>query len=358
MKSFRSIGSCMALILAVIVVFSLVISSAAVYLGDVDSSGRVTTADARIILRVAVQLETMEAPQANLADVNQDNRITTADARAALRMAVGLESLREQQTTEATLTEPATTEPVPDEPGATEPIPVEPASAACDNYAITAQVETYENGVLISSDQRTYAVKTETKSYGMYEDMTLRQYYTRSSAVFQDASGTPQDVACYVNNRYDSTGMIYDIYYIINYTKGEFIGFYDSVLKTVLKDEMENLIPRESLLPLFPSLEGTAAEPAVLDGQDCYYFVSTQEDGSQKAYYLVYDQGLSAYRPLAVSTVSADGSEETVLKITSFSQTPDAYFTVPDMTGTLVNDKNFLSKLDTITSFLTGLGLS
>ena len=352
MKSFRSIGGCIALILTAIVVFSLTISSAAVYLGDMDGNGSVTTADARAVLRVAVRLETLDAALASVADVNQDGLITTYDARQALRMAVGLAPLREQ----TTLAEPATTTPDPADPGVTEP--VAPSGIACENYAITAQVAIYENGVLTSSDERVYAVKTTTQSYGMYDDMTLRQFYTRSSAVFQDEAGTPQDVACYVNNRYDSTGEIYDIYYIINYTKGSYIGFYDSVLETVLKDSAEDLVPRETFLQIFPSLVGADVESAVWDGQACSLYQSVAEDGAQKTYYLIYDQNISAYRPLAVRTVSADGSEETVLEIVSFSQSPDAYFTVPDLPGTLVNEKNFLSKLDTITSFLSGLGIA
>ena len=59
--------------------------------GDVDLSGDVTAADARIALRAAVGLETLSAEQALNADADRDGSVTAADARLILRVAVGLE---------------------------------------------------------------------------------------------------------------------------------------------------------------------------------------------------------------------------------------------------------------------------
>lgn len=61
--------------------------------GDVDFDGVVTTADARIILRSAVALETVAPGTAAFfaADVDCDGVITTADSRTVLRSAVNLE---------------------------------------------------------------------------------------------------------------------------------------------------------------------------------------------------------------------------------------------------------------------------
>ena len=58
--------------------------------GDLNGDGRVTTADARAALRVAVKLEPQTALTLRLADLNGDGELTTADARAVLRKAVGL----------------------------------------------------------------------------------------------------------------------------------------------------------------------------------------------------------------------------------------------------------------------------
>lgn len=59
--------------------------------GDVDSDGKVTAADARMILRAAAQLETFDASQRENADMNNDGEITAADAREALKKSAGLE---------------------------------------------------------------------------------------------------------------------------------------------------------------------------------------------------------------------------------------------------------------------------
>ena len=58
--------------------------------GDLNFDGRITAADARIALRLAVGLEPGDATVRARADVDCDNRISAADARAILRAAVGL----------------------------------------------------------------------------------------------------------------------------------------------------------------------------------------------------------------------------------------------------------------------------
>ncbi len=65
----------------------------AVMMGDTDSNGAVTAADARLILRYSVDLEKFTQIQRTVSDVDQNNKITAADARAVLRASVGLEKL-------------------------------------------------------------------------------------------------------------------------------------------------------------------------------------------------------------------------------------------------------------------------
>lgn len=60
-------------------------------LGDVDGDGKVTAADARLVLRRAAQLVTFTADQDWLADVDDDGDVTAKDARIILRVAAGLE---------------------------------------------------------------------------------------------------------------------------------------------------------------------------------------------------------------------------------------------------------------------------
>lgn len=59
--------------------------------GDLDNDGKITAADARIALRLAVGLEEMTDSLAYAADIDGDNKVTAADARILLRIAVGLE---------------------------------------------------------------------------------------------------------------------------------------------------------------------------------------------------------------------------------------------------------------------------
>lgn len=58
--------------------------------GDVNNDGRITAADARLILRFSANLQRYTALQKEKSDVNGDGRITAADARIVLRLAASL----------------------------------------------------------------------------------------------------------------------------------------------------------------------------------------------------------------------------------------------------------------------------
>ena len=62
-------------------------------MGDCDNNGSVTAADARIALRVAVNLEKCTDAILSVADIDKNNQITASDARVILRASVGLEQL-------------------------------------------------------------------------------------------------------------------------------------------------------------------------------------------------------------------------------------------------------------------------
>lgn len=61
--------------------------------GDVDGDGKITAADARLILRRAAQLITFTTEQEARADVDKDGKVTAADARIVLRVSAELETL-------------------------------------------------------------------------------------------------------------------------------------------------------------------------------------------------------------------------------------------------------------------------
>ena len=58
---------------------------------DLDKDGKVTTADARIALRIALRLENADDVLKTAADVDGNGTVTAADARTILRIALGLE---------------------------------------------------------------------------------------------------------------------------------------------------------------------------------------------------------------------------------------------------------------------------
>ncbi len=65
----------------------------AALMGDVDSDGKITAADARLILRYSVALEKFTQLQRAVSDTDRNNKITAADARNVLRASVNLGKL-------------------------------------------------------------------------------------------------------------------------------------------------------------------------------------------------------------------------------------------------------------------------
>jgi hypothetical protein len=58
--------------------------------GDADRNGKITAADARLVLRISVGLERADTETFRIADFNGDGKVTADDARSVLRRAVGL----------------------------------------------------------------------------------------------------------------------------------------------------------------------------------------------------------------------------------------------------------------------------
>ncbi len=63
--------------------------------GDLDSDGKVTAADARLILRAAAKIETLTGAYYTAADVNLDGNVNASDARKTLRVAANIEYFKE-----------------------------------------------------------------------------------------------------------------------------------------------------------------------------------------------------------------------------------------------------------------------
>lgn len=62
-------------------------------MGDADCSGKINSSDARKVLRVASQLDTMTEEDIKFCDINADGKITSTDAREILRASAGMSEL-------------------------------------------------------------------------------------------------------------------------------------------------------------------------------------------------------------------------------------------------------------------------
>ena len=65
--------------------------------GDVNDDDRVTTSDARALLRIASRLDPISETAIQFGDMNDDGKITTSDARTLLRCVAGLEDFPERK---------------------------------------------------------------------------------------------------------------------------------------------------------------------------------------------------------------------------------------------------------------------
>lgn len=63
------------------------------HFGDIDNDGRVTAADARLVLRASVMLENIDPEILRRVDYNSSGKISANNARTTLRISVGLDSL-------------------------------------------------------------------------------------------------------------------------------------------------------------------------------------------------------------------------------------------------------------------------
>ena len=82
-------------ILSALLCFALLcacVSGASAVFRDIDADGETTAQDARLVLRAALELETLTDEQKAAADTDGDGEVTAQDARVVLRTALGMET--------------------------------------------------------------------------------------------------------------------------------------------------------------------------------------------------------------------------------------------------------------------------
>lgn len=160
--------------------------------GDVNGDGKISAADARLVLRASASLGELTPDQQLVAEVTGDGKISAADARLILRAAAELDTLPEitvepdsetdEETTEApTAEEPTTEEPTTEEPTTEEPTTEEPATEEpATGEVVTDYPEAikaffkgkfYMEGVLSEEDNSMVILATNGKSTEMSMSM-------------------------------------------------------------------------------------------------------------------------------------------------------------------------------------------
>ncbi len=108
-------------IVSAVVLFTMlsvtVMSSPSRILGDLDHDDRLTSADARVMLRYLVGCRSLTAEERLLADYDGNKRINTADVRCVLRALLSDDAPVTLPTTTTTTTVTTTTRPSLDEDG-------------------------------------------------------------------------------------------------------------------------------------------------------------------------------------------------------------------------------------------------
>ena len=90
----RVLAACLAAALLLLPVLPVSGQAVVAYLScDVSMNGKIGSEDARLVLRMAVGLESYTAAQKKIADTDDSGDVTPADARLILRMSVGLEKM-------------------------------------------------------------------------------------------------------------------------------------------------------------------------------------------------------------------------------------------------------------------------
>ncbi len=165
-------------IIAVIVTIVTILSSVCIWsgaedvkLGDVNKDGKINAIDARVVLRVAAQLENLDESAVVLADVNFDGKVNAIDARNILRAAAQIEDLPEMPTKEPD-TDPTEPDTDPTEPDTKPTEPEEPeqnTGVVVDEYPDV--IDTFLSGTFYleaeneSDSEASLKIATKGKNY-------------------------------------------------------------------------------------------------------------------------------------------------------------------------------------------------
>ncbi len=410
MKKSRLITMMTALFLVAVLSVSSLSGSAAGYLGDVNGDGKVSTSDARLILRHAVKLDDIPEAFLTAANVDQKGDINTSDARLALRMAVELEPLvtlpdavtepsdpdiptlpsdpdiptmpstepTEPSTTDPTTTEPSTTDPTTTEPSTTDPTTTEPSTTdpttteppttepPTTQPASVVDEECYIKGTMLLPDGNgnmsemsiESAHRTRTDKGFLGKELTLHDYYYRSADIFPgyDVGMITMDRASLLSQE-PSTDM-----YILNFGTKKYLGMSSSIAGEMDESGDTGFVDMEGAsmsVEIYYSLDDLTVENRVYDGVEYQAVISEGADGSTTVSYLHKLEGRDFYEPAVIESYDAGGVLLTRLVIDVYDPDPAAPFEMAGFTGEYYsNMAAMVLGINYIMDFMESIGMN
>lgn len=349
MKKSRFFSVLSAVILVAALTITVFSASAAGLRGDLDGNGRVSTAEARTILRAAVGLDKLTEEQEFIADMNGDEKITSTDARLALRVAVSLDEAQELpepsdevNTTDPTIptlptpsenpTEPTVvpepTEPTPTE--TTEPEPTEPSEPDME-----IDDSCYLKGTMFMPDTNGEMTEMSIESaHETYEDQvgvwpnqkteTLNRYFYRSADLFPG-----HDVGMISLESVNLLGNVTSDMYILNFDTKQYLGLNSSIAGEVgggTGDEVDGLQGTAMAIPVYYSLDNLEVQNREFEGKEYPTVTTVDENGGETIVYLQKLEGRSFYEPALMESYDAAGNLLSRLVIDEYNPDPSGYF--------------------------------
>lgn len=311
MKRFTSLLlSILMLLSASAAVFAAAETEGALLRGDANGDGAVTATDARAILRVAADLDSADAMVFAVIDVDESGNITAKDARLTLRVAAALDVFEKG----ATISPDQTTS----------------GNQSGSTQAPTTAVPTTENKLPTTTPDNPHPEKTDLDIIysGTYE-MVLTHAIDDAPVkllLAKDGGNLCLQLLGMEPSEKISVLLVNDVLYAAIRIKPDSekpLLISEADMRTLMKDEVEELDEMKQMLDLFANLIpkelGTPAK-ATEDGEKCLVY-TYEASGAQMLLYMTESGKLRK-----IVTVDANANEDEII-IESVSETlSEAYF--------------------------------
>lgn len=311
MKRFTSLLLSILMLLSASAAVFAAETEGALLRGDANGDGAVTAADARAILRVAADLDSADAMVFAVIDVDESGNITAKDARLTLRVAAALDVFEKGATVSSS--EPTTN-----------------GNSSQTTQLPTTAVPTTENKLPTTTPDNSNPKKTDLDIIysGTYE-MVITHAIDDAPVnllLAKDGGNLCLQLLGMEPSEKISVLLVNDVLYAAIRIKPDSekpLLISEADMRTLMKDEVEELDEMKQMLDLFANLIpkelGTPAK-ATEDGEKCLVY-TYEASGAQMLLYMTESGKLRK-----IVTVDANANEDEII-IESVSETlSEAYF--------------------------------